>query len=247
MKRSLTFALALALAATGCSGDDQGSSEPGISIEATAPASVTGNTVEVVAAADGLAIVKADGDETGESGHWHVFIDSEPPAVGETIPTGKNVVHSAVSPIRIWGLGVGKHKLTVVVGDGLHQRLDVEPVVLDVEVAGPSVQASVSENIKANEKFTLSVVVDGFEIAAAAGDTDKATGHLHALVDPESPPAAGSVIPKPDDGSIVHFASESTEMDGLPPGEHTIYVVVGDGLHTAFDPLTADKVTFTVT
>jgi hypothetical protein len=38
----------------------------------------------------------------------------------------------------------------------------------------------------------------------------------------------------------------SATVSGLEKGEHTIWVVLGDGTHKAFDPPVIDKLTVTV-
>jgi hypothetical protein len=41
---------------------------------------------------------------------------------------------------------------------------------------------------------------------------------------------------------IIHSASSPIHVGGLPAGEHTLWVVLGDGAHTPFDPPVMDKV-----
>lgn len=89
---------------------------------------VEGDTAVLTMRVGGITIVAPDGDTSGKSGHFHVFIDREPLKEGETIPKEAGIVHSADNPIRVPGLSPGKHELTVVVGDGNHQRIhgDIE-------------------------------------------------------------------------------------------------------------------------
>lgn len=89
---------------------------------------VEGDTAVLTMKVGGVTIVAADGDTSGKSGHFHVFIDREPVKEGEPIAKEDGIVHSAENPIRVPGLTPGEHELTVVLGDGNHTRIhgDVE-------------------------------------------------------------------------------------------------------------------------
>src|SRR5688572_2142299 len=63
------------------------------------PDSVEGNVVTIPVEISGVEIVKADGDDSGDTGHFHVFVDGDPVDVGETIPKERGVVHSADNPV----------------------------------------------------------------------------------------------------------------------------------------------------
>ena len=84
---------------------------------------VEGDTAVLTMKVGGVTIVAADGDTSGKSGHYHVFIDREPVKEGESIPKEDGIVHSADNPIRVPGLSPGEHELTVVLGDGNHTRI----------------------------------------------------------------------------------------------------------------------------
>jgi len=84
---------------------------------------VEGDTAVLTMKVGGVTIVAANGDTSGKSGHFHVFIDREALKEGETIPKEDGIVHSADNPIRIPGLSSGEHELTVVLGDGNHSRI----------------------------------------------------------------------------------------------------------------------------
>lgn len=90
---------------------------------AIAETKVEGDTAVLTMKVGGVTIVAANGDTSGKSGHYHVFIDREPLKEGETIPKEDGIVHSADNPIRVPGLSPGKHELTVALGDGNHQRI----------------------------------------------------------------------------------------------------------------------------
>ncbi len=156
-------------------------------------------------------------------------------------------MHSTENPIRIYGLSVGEHTVTVVLGDGMHTRIveDAEET-FTVDVKGPSVQATAPATVSAGEDVTVEITSEGVEIVAADGDTSGDTGHFHLLIDPEETPKAGEVIPEAEEGKIIHTTEGSVTLSGLESGEHTIWVVLGDGVHAAFDPPVMAKLTVTV-
>jgi hypothetical protein len=205
---------------------------------------VKGNVVDLVVAAQGVGIKPADGDKSGATGHFHVYVDKEPPTAGETIPQAAGIVHSPETNIAVTGLSVGRHKLTVVLGNGAHERIGIASDSVEVDVKGPSVKATAPGTSKAGQPVKVEMKAEGIEIVKADGNPQK--GHFHVFVDPASPPKAdGKPIPT-GDPKIIHTADTSTSIADLPAGSHTLWVVVGDGRHVPLDPLVADKVTVVV-
>lgn len=244
--------LALALVAAGCG--DQGDETPGetpagahdVSLAlGDVPDTVEGNVVTIPVTVEGIEIVPADGDKSGDSGHFHVFVDRDPVDEGDTMPVERGVVHTADNPIKVWGLETGEHTFTVVLGDGAHERIhgEIEEEVT-VSVEGPSVTATPTVS---GSDVNIALASEGVEIKAADGDTSGESGHYHLLVDPATPPKGGEVIPAAVENKIVHTAEDGAEITGLAKGQHTIWVVVGDGTHKAFDPPVMDKLTVTIT
>lgn len=89
--------------------------------------------------------------------------------------------------------------------------------------------------------------VKGIDIAPAG--TDKpATGHHHILVDRDLPKGEQALYPLPMDEHTKHFGKGQTGTElTLPPGKHTLQLVVGDGNHIPYDPaLASAKITITV-
>jgi Domain of unknown function (DUF4399) len=80
---------------------------------------------------------------------------------------------------------------------------------------------------------------------APAGDNTANTGHHHLLIDTD---LANPAVPVPADAQHVHFGKAQTEASvELPPGKHTLQLVLGDYLHIPFDPVIASpKITVTV-
>jgi hypothetical protein len=80
---------------------------------------------------------------------------------------------------------------------------------------------------------------------APAGVEKKDTGHHHILVDQK---LADPMAPMPADDKHRHFGAGQTEtVLTLPPGKHTLQLVLGDHNHIPHNPLVAsDVITVTV-
>jgi hypothetical protein len=212
-------------------------------VQPAANARIGGNVVDLELQATGITIVKADGDTTGKTGHIHVFVDRDPVAPGATIPKEAGVIHTTETRVRVAGLTTGRHTLTAVLGDGAHSRIGTAAASLTVELTGPSVQATAPATVPAGQAVPLEITVTGVDIVAADGDTSGRTGHLHVFVD-RDPLAPGAVIPK--EAGIIHTTSTHVDVPDLTPGEHTLWVMVGDGAHQALSPAVLAKVTVTI-
>ncbi|MDA9467226.1 DUF4399 domain-containing protein [Bradyrhizobium sp. CCBAU 53415] len=79
-----------------------------------------------------------------------------------------------------------------------------------------------------------------------AGDDYQNAGHHHLLVDVNDPIDAKEPIPQ--DKSHLHFGAGQTETFlELPPGRHTLQLVLGDAKHYPFDPpVVSEKITIRV-
>ena len=252
----LVLLLSLALLTAVCGGDDDDqqatpseTTGPKLTISSPAEdAEIEGNVVQLNLSAQAIEIKAADGDTSGKTGHFHVFIDREPVAVGQPIPREAGIVHSAVNPIPITGLSVGEHKLTVVFGDGAHTRITDLSDSVTIKVNGPSVDATAPATATAGQPVTVDVKVEGVKLVPGAEDQPPTTetGHLHAFIDVDpNLVAPGASIPV--DPKIIHFAANSVTIPSLTAGEHNIWIVLGNGAHVPFEPLVMDKVTITVT
>jgi len=80
---------------------------------------------------------------------------------------------------------------------------------------------------------------------APAGVDRPGTGHHHLLIDSEVPPLDR---PIPKDAHHVHFGAGQTEtVIDLPPGRHTLQLILGDKDHIPHDPpLISKRITVTV-
>ena len=92
-----------------------------------------------------------------------------------------------------------------------------------------------------NIKFGL----QGMGVAPAGVDKDK-TGHHHLLIDVETLPALDKPIPS--DNQHKHFGGGQTEARiDLPPGKHTLQLLLGDQNHVPHQPPVMSKpITITV-
>lgn len=69
---------------------------------------------------------------------------------------------------------------------------------------------------------------------AKAGDNTPQSGHHHLIVDAELPDL-GQPIPASE--HYIHFGDGSTSTElNLPPGTHTLQLLLGDHLHIPHDP-----------
>jgi hypothetical protein len=76
-----------------------------------------------------------------------------------------------------------------------------------------------------------------------AGDNFQSSGHHHLLIDVNEPLDPNEPIPQ--DKAHLHFGAGQTEARiELPPGKHTLQLVLGDNAHYPFSPpLVSSKIT----
>ncbi len=73
-----------------------------------------------------------------------------------------------------------------------------------------------------------------------AGDAAPNLGHHHLFIDIDEPLEADTPIPS--DKRHVHFGAGQTEgRIDLPPGPHTLQLVLGDADHFPFNPPVTSK------
>jgi hypothetical protein len=99
-----------------------------------------------------------------------------------------------------------------------------------------------------NSPFKVKFGIKGFGITPAGtkGKGRHIGGHHHLLVDVEQLPDLDDAIPR--DEHHLHFDGGETEtLLELPPGRHTLQLLLGDEQHEPQDPpLYSDKITITV-
>lgn len=100
-----------------------------------------------------------------------------------------------------------------------------------------------------NGEFVKSPVTVHFGLkgmgVAPAGVEKAKTGHHHLIIDTDLPPM-GQPIPK--DAQHIHFGGGQTEtVIELPPGKHTLQLLLGDHNHLPHDPpLMSERITIYV-
>lgn len=98
---------------------------------------------------------------------------------------------------------------------------------------------SPKDGAKVKGPVTVVFGLKGMGIAPAGIKFDN-TGHHHLLVDTDSP--ADLSLPLPADAHNIHFGKGQTETTlTLPPGKHTLQLLLADSLHTPHDPAVISK------
>ena len=104
---------------------------------------------------------------------------------------------------------------------------------------------SPKDGAKVKSPVTVVFGLKGMGIAPAGIKFDN-TGHHHLLVDVDAP--ADLSKPLPANEHNIHFGKGQTETSlTLPPGKHTLQLVLADSLHTPHEPPVISKqITITV-
>jgi hypothetical protein len=99
---------------------------------------------------------------------------------------------------------------------------------------------------KVASPFVVQFGLKGMGVAPAGIKFDN-TGHHHLLIDTDVP--ANTSAPLPASEKVVHFGKGQTETTlTLPPGKHTLQLVLGDYSHIPHNPpVVSRKVTVDVT
>jgi hypothetical protein len=97
-----------------------------------------------------------------------------------------------------------------------------------------------------NSPFLVQFGLSGMGVAPAGVEKPN-TGHHHLLID-AALTAEQMKEPIPADSNHVHFGGGQTEtMVTLPPGTHTLQLVLGDWTHIPFaPPVMSEPITITV-
>ena len=98
---------------------------------------------------------------------------------------------------------------------------------------------SPKDGAKVKGKVIVVFGLKGMGIAPAGIKFDN-TGHHHLIVDGEAP--ADLSKPVPADEHNLHYGKGQTETTlTLPPGKHTLQLLLADALHTPHDPAVFSK------
>lgn len=95
------------------------------------------------------------------------------------------------------------------------------------------------------QTFTVKFGLKGMGVAPA-GVAVADTGHHHLLVDVNVLPAMDAPLPTND--QVRHFGAGQTETElSLPPGIHTLQLLLGDQSHVPHEPpVLSERITITV-
>lgn len=100
---------------------------------------------------------------------------------------------------------------------------------------------------KVKSPFKVQFGLTGMGVAPAGVEKEK-TGHHHLVIDTKLTPEQLKA-PLSADAKHVHFGGGQTEaMVTLPPGKHTLQLVLGDWSHVPHEPpVMSEVITVTVT
>lgn len=250
----LAVAVGSGFALSGCGGDDSAEAAQALrrrtageelKIEGVPDdGALAGNVAKLELSGAGVRIVEPDGDTSGRTGHYAVFVDREPVAVGEEIPQDDDGVHEITEDeVQLAGLAAGAHDVKVVIADGRHRRMGPAEADAELTVKAPTLHASAADVESSKDPVVVRVEVSGVTLAPPDGSTAATSGHFAVFIDRE-PTAAGA--PVPTERGIVSAATPTVALDDLGRGEHELWVVLVNGAGVPFDPLVADKVTVEV-
>jgi hypothetical protein len=119
------------------------------------------------------------------------------------------------------------------------QERTPSPAGAEVYIISPKDGATVKSPV------TVQFGLKGMGIAPAGMKFENA-GHHHLVIDSEPP--ADQNMPLPTTEKLLHFGKGQTEASvTLPPGKHTLQLVLGDQNHTPHNPpVVSKKITITV-
>jgi hypothetical protein len=129
--------------------------------------------------------------------------------------------------------------LRVSVAVALFVVMAIGATIASAETPSPPGAAVYFINLKDGDTvagpFKVQFGLTGMGIAPA-GSQNPNTGHHHLLIDTQISPEQLKQ-PIPVDAQHRHFGGGQTEVVlTLPPGQHTLQLVLGDGAHTPHEP-----------
>lgn len=107
---------------------------------------------------------------------------------------------------------------------------------LNPQIASKAYFIDLKDNDTVKKIFNVKFGVDGLKVAPA-GTVTPGTGHFHLLIDTPPLTAAELRNPIPNDKNHIHFGQGQTQTNlTLPSGNHTLQLVMGDGVHKVHNP-----------
>ncbi len=207
----------------------------------------------------GMGVAPA-GTKKVNSGHHHLLIDTDLPPLDQPIPNDENHLHFGAGQTEVeLSLPPGPHTLQLLLSDADHiphtppvysDKIHVT-VVEQPPAPAPSAQTSpplVPHPSPADARLYIQSPVSGAYVPATftvrfglakmgiapAGVDKPNSGHHHLLIDTPLPPFDQ---PIPNDENHLHFGAGQTEATvTLPPGRHTLQLLLGDVNHLPHQP-----------
>ena len=197
----------------------------------------------------GMEVAPA-GTAKRNTGHHHLLIDTELPPLDKPIPADFNHIHFGGGQTETEiALSPGRHTLQLLFAD--HDHMPHDPPVMSekitVEVsadadekprsaAAPGARVffrDLVDGATVPPRVTIRFGAENFALTPAGTKSDGG-GHHHLLVDTELPALDREI---PSDFNHLHFGRGQTEAElTLPPGEHTLQLLLGDHEHVPHDP-----------
>ena len=194
------------------------------------------------------------GSDRENSGHHHLLIDTELPALDQPIPNDFNHLHFGAGQTEAEiTLRQGEHTLQLLMGDKDHvphtppvmsPRIRVrvtEAAPAAALTGGPTPSPAGAEVYFADlkdgaviaPKITIYFGLRNMGVAPAGSDREN-SGHHHLLIDTDLPPLDR---PIPNDFNHLHFGGGQSEAEvTLKHGEHTLQLLMGDKDHIPHTP-----------
>jgi hypothetical protein len=198
------------------------------------------------------------GSDRANAGHHHVLIDTDLPALDESIPNDFNHLHFGAGQTEATvTLKPGEHTLQLLFGDKDHtphnpplfsKRIKVMVTSPSTGSPAPPDARAYFVNVKDGDKIPQKAIIRFGLVnmgVAPAGIQKSNTGHHHLLIDTELPPFDQ---PIPNDFHHLHFGAGQTEATvNLPLGTHKLQLLLGDANHVPHNPpVFSDPITVTV-
>lgn len=188
------------------------------------------------------------------TGHHHLIIDAPLPPLDQPIPNDLNHLHFGAGQSEAdITLPPGKHTIQLLLGDKDHiphtPPLYSDKITVNVvKHTAPRNAEVYFENLSDGQYMPTQMIVRFglLNMGVAPAGIEKAnTGHHHLIVDAPTPSAGD---PIPNDFNHLHFGAGQTQAEvRLPPGSHTLQLVLGDEDHVLhYPPVLSKPVTVTV-
>lgn len=211
---------------------------------------------------ENIAIAPA-GTKQDNAGHHHLLVDTELPPLDREIPSDFNHLHFGRGQTEAeLTLPPGEHTLQLLFAD--HEHVPHDPPVMSQKIrvrvqeasaASPPAAATATARTPSGRTpapndaavyfiyprdgtriFATSTIRFGLRNmgVAPAGVVRPNTGHHHLLIDVPTPPLDAAI---PADLNHIHLGNGQTERKiTLPPGKHTLQLILGDDQHVPHDP-----------